>query len=64
MWGQNWGADITKEIVTIYWGYDDNDSENIIDFLVFDMVIRKWYEFICQIPQKEKRIFIYYIYLN
>lgn len=53
MWGQNWGADITKEIVTIYWGYDDNDSENIIDFLVFDMVIRKWYEFICQIPQKE-----------
>lgn len=53
MWGQNWGADITKEIVTIYWGCDDNDSEIIIDFLVFDMVIRKWYEFICQIPQKE-----------
>lgn len=51
MWGQHWGADITTGLVTIYWGYDDNELETIVDFLTFDLIIRKWYEFICQYPQ-------------
>ena len=45
------GADITKNKVIIYWGYDDNELEITIDFSKFDIAIRKWYEFICT-PQK------------
>lgn len=51
MWGQAWGADITKENVLIYWGYDDTKYEESLSFECFYKLVRKWSEFLKTEPR-------------
>lgn len=51
MWGQAWGADITKENVLIYWGYDDTNYEESLSFECFYKLVRKWSEFLKTEPR-------------
>ncbi|MHA3049964.1 hypothetical protein [Acinetobacter sp. ANC 4639] len=46
MWGHAWGAEITKNNVLIYWGYDDNKFEEYISFECFYKILKKWSEFL------------------
>ena len=51
MWGQAWGADITKENVLIYWGYDDTKYEESLSFECFYKLVRKWSELLKTEPR-------------
>ena len=46
MWGHAWGAEITKENVLIYWGYDDTPYEERIEFDMFYKIIKEWGRFL------------------
>lgn len=46
MWGHAWGAEITKENVLIYWGYDNTDCEENMSFDRFEKILKKWSKFL------------------
>ncbi len=56
MWGQAWGAEITKDNVLIYWGYDDTEYEENMPFETFYTIIKKWREFIDTEPSLENKV--------
>lgn len=53
MWGQAWGAEITRDSVLIYWGYDDTEYEETMPFDAFYIILRKWREFLDSEPSKD-----------
>lgn len=53
MWGQAWGAEITRDSVLIYWGYDDTVYEETMDFQCFYKMLSEWSEFIKTQPSLE-----------
>ena len=53
MWGQAWGAEITKNSVLIYWGYDNTEHEEQMPFDSFYIILKKWREFLDSKPSKD-----------
>lgn len=52
MWGHAWGAEISKENVLIYWGYDDTEREENMSFESFYTILREWSQFLKTEPNQ------------
>lgn len=52
MWGHAWGAEISKENVLIYWGYDDTEREENMSFESFYTILREWSQFLKTEPNE------------
>lgn len=50
MWGQAWGAEVRPDNVLIYWGYDDNISEEGMSFEDFYTIVKNWSFFLNSEP--------------
>ena len=46
MWGQAWGAEISREGVTIYWGYSETDYTQFLPFDSFYILLKNWSNFL------------------
>ena len=46
MWGQAWGAEISREEVTIYWGYSETDYTQFLPFDSFYILLKNWSNFL------------------
>ena len=46
MWGQAWGAEISRDRVNIYWGYSDTDYSQILSFDGFYIILKNWSNFL------------------
>lgn len=52
MWGNAWGAEITKQNVLIYWGYDDTKYEENMSFEYFYKILKEWSKFLKTEPSR------------
>ena len=50
MWGQYWGAEVRKNEVLIYWGYDDTELEETMNFSIFYKILTNWMILISKTP--------------
>ncbi|HCR87611.1 MULTISPECIES: hypothetical protein [Psychrobacter] len=50
MWGQSWGAEVRKDEVLIYWGYDDTELEETMNFSSFYKILTNWMILISKTP--------------
>ena len=50
MWGQSWGAEVRKDEVLIYWGYDDTELEETMNFSSFYKILTNWMVLIGKTP--------------
>lgn len=56
MWGHAWGADITRNKVLIYWGYDDSKYEENMSFECFYKILKEWCKFIKTEPSLDYKV--------
>jgi len=55
-WGQAWGAEVSLRSVKIYWGYDEAEYEDVMDFNNFYDILTKWNGFIKSQPALDTRV--------
>lgn len=56
MWGQAFGAEITRNNVLVYWDYGEISEDENMTFESFYTILTKWSSFIKTIPNIENKV--------